>query len=143
MAASTTTSFSLKIKRSTTKMIQEEFADLEDPVLTARVIRFERQSVIMGVSSGIGRPEVEAELPKRDQLPNDNYRANATFKVFLKEVGRNSQKGPQLFVSRANAGLVVYLFENEVPEIQEGTVKIVAVSREANPPQERLVLEQK
>ena len=45
------------------KMIQEEFADLEDPVLTARVIRFERQSVIMGVSSGIGRPEVEAELP--------------------------------------------------------------------------------
>ena len=30
--------------------------------------------------------------------------------------------------------MVVYLFENEVPEIQEGTVKIVAVSREANPP---------
>jgi len=115
-------------------MIQEEFADLEDPVLTARVIRFERQSVIMGVSSGIGRPEVEAELPKRDQLPNDNYRANATFKVFLKEVSEIARKGPQLFVSRANAGLVVYLFENEVPEIQEGTVKIVAVSREANPP---------
>ena len=96
--------------------------------------RFERQSVIMGVSSGIGRPEVEAELPKRDQLPNDNYRANATFKVFLKEVSEIARKGPQLFVSRANAGLVVYLFENEVPEIQEGTVKIVAVSREANPP---------
>ena len=84
-------------------MIQEEFADLEDPVLTARVIRFERQSVIMGVSSGIGRPEVEAELPKRDQLPNDNYRANATFKVFLKEVSEIARKGPQLFVSRANA----------------------------------------
>ena len=56
-------------------MIQEEFADLEDPVLTARVLRFERQSVIMAVSSGLGRPEVEAELPRRDQLPNDNYRA--------------------------------------------------------------------
>merc|ERR1712138_166372 len=40
----------------------------------------------------------------------------------------------QLFVSRANAGLVVYLFENEVPEIQEGSVRIVAVAREANPP---------
>jgi N utilization substance protein A len=39
-----------------------------------------------------------------------------------------------LFVSRANAGLVVYLFENEVPEIQEGSVRIVAVAREANPP---------
>ena len=67
-------------------MIQEEFADLDDPVLTARVLRFERQSVIMAVSSGLGRPEVEAELPRRDQLPNDNYRANATFRVFLKEV---------------------------------------------------------
>jgi N utilization substance protein A len=37
-------------------------------------------------------------------------------------------------VSRSNAGLVVYLFENEVPEIQEGSVRIVAVAREANPP---------
>jgi len=44
------------------------------------------------------------------------------------------RRGPQLFVSRANAGLVVYLFENEVPEIQEGSVRIVAVAREANPP---------
>ena len=52
----------------------------------------------------------------------------------MKEVSEIARKGPQLFVSRANAGLVVYLFENEVPEIQEGTVKIVAVSREANPP---------
>ena len=115
-------------------MIQEEFADLDDPVLTARVMRFERQSVIMAVSSGLGRPEVEAELPRRDQLPNDNYRANATFKVFLKEVSDVPRRGPQLFVSRANAGLVVYLFENEVPEIQEGSVRIVAVAREANPP---------
>ena len=115
-------------------MIQEEFADLDDPVLTARVMRFERQSVIMAVSSGLGRPEVEAELPRRDQLPNDNYRANATFKVFLKEVSEVPRRGPQLFVSRANAGLVVYLFENEVPEIQEGAVRIVAVAREANPP---------
>ena len=44
------------------------------------------------------------------------------------------RRGPQLFVSRSNAGLVVYLFENEVPEIQEGSVRIVAVAREANPP---------
>ena len=123
-----------KLRDQQRRMIQEEFADLEDPVLTARVIRFERQSVIMAVSSGLGRPEVEAELPRRDQLPNDNYRANATFKVFLKEVSEVPRRGPQLFVSRSNAGLVVYLFENEVPEIQEGSVRIVAVAREANPP---------
>ena len=134
MAASTTKQvLAQKLRDQQRKMIQEEFADLEDPVLTARVIRFERQSVIMGVSSGIGRPEVEAELPKRDQLPNDNYRANATFKVFLKEVSEIQERATT-FVSRSNAGLVVYLFENEVPEIQEGSVRIVAVAREANPP---------
>jgi len=100
MAASTTKQvLAQKLRDQQRKMLQEEFAELEDPVLTARVIRFERQSVIMGVSSGIGRPEVEAELPKRDQLPNDNYRANATFKVFLKEVSEIARKGPHLFVS--------------------------------------------
>jgi N utilization substance protein A len=135
MAAATTKQvLAQKLRDQQRRMIQEEFADLEDPVLTARVIRFERQSIIMAVSSGLGRPEVEAELPRRDQLPNDNYRANATFKVFLKEVSEVPRRGPQLFVSRSNAGLVVYLFENEVPEIQEGSVRIVAVAREANPP---------
>ncbi|AFZ43356.1 NusA antitermination factor [Halothece sp. PCC 7418] len=123
-----------KLRDQERKMIQEEFQDLEETVLQARVIRFERQSVIMAVTSGYGRPEVEAELPRREQLPNDNYRANATFRVYLKEVREGVSRGPQLVVSRASAGLVAYLFENEVPEIQDEVVRIVAIAREANPP---------
>lgn len=123
-----------KLRDQQRKLIQEEFQDLESTVLQARVLRFERQSVIMAVSSGFGQPEVEAELPKREQLPNDNYRANATFKVYLKRVTEGPHKGPQLQVSRADAGLVVYLFANEVPEIEDEVVRIVAVAREANPP---------
>jgi transcription termination/antitermination protein NusA len=123
-----------KLRDQQRKLIQEEFQDLEGTVLQARVLRFERQSVIMAVSSGFGQPEVEAELLKRDQLPNDNYRANATFKVLLKKVSEGSHRGPQLLVSRADAGLVVYLFANEVPEIEDEIVRIVAVAREANPP---------
>jgi N utilization substance protein A len=88
----------------------------------------------MAVNSSFGQPEVEAELLKRDQLPNDNYRANATFKVYLKKVSEGAHRGPQLLVSRADAGLVVYLFANEVPEIEDEIVRIVAVAREANPP---------
>jgi N utilization substance protein A len=88
----------------------------------------------MAVTSGFGQPEVEAELPKREQLPNDNYRIGATFRVYLKKVSRGQQRGPQLLVSRADAGLVVYLFANEVPEIEDEVVRIVAVAREANPP---------
>ena len=123
-----------KLRDQQRKLVQEEFQELEGTILQARVLRFERQSVIMAVTSGFGQPEVEAELLKRDQLPNDNYRANATFKIYLKNVSEGSHRGPQLLVSRADAGLVVYLFENEVPEIQDDIVRIVAVAREANPP---------
>lgn len=123
-----------KLRDQQRKLVQEEFQDLEGTILQARVLRFERQSVIMAVNSGFGQPEVDAELLKRDQLPNDNYRANATFRVYLKKVSEGSHRGPQLLVSRADAGLVVYLFENEVPEIQDDVVRIVAVAREANPP---------
>ncbi|MGB3615757.1 MAG: transcription termination factor NusA [Elainellaceae cyanobacterium] len=125
---------SQKLRDQQRKIVQEEFKDLEGTVLQARVLRFERQSVIMAVTSGFGQPEVEAELPKREQLPNDNYRANATLRAYLKRVSEGSHRGPQLVVSRADAGLVVYLFANEVPEIEDEIVRIVAVAREANPP---------
>ena len=123
-----------KLRDQQRKLIQEEFKDLEGTVLQARVLRFERQSVIMAVSSGVGQPEVEAELPKREQLPNDTYRSNATFKIYLKKVRESPHRGPQLIVSRSAAGLVVELFSNEVPEIEEEIVRIVAVAREASPP---------
>jgi transcription termination/antitermination protein NusA len=123
-----------KLRDQQRKLIQEEFQELENQVLQARVLRFERQSVIMAVSSGVGQPEVEAELPKREQLPSDTYRSNATFKVLLRKVREGPHRGPQLIVSRASAGLVVELFANEVPEIEEEIVRIVAVAREANPP---------
>lgn len=123
-----------KLRDQQRKLIQEEFQELEGTVLQARVLRFERQSVIMAVNSGFGQPEVEAELRKKDQLPNDNYRANATFRVFLNKVLEGSHRGPQLLVSRTDAGLVVDLFATEVPEIEDEIVRIVAVAREANPP---------
>ena len=123
-----------KLRDQQRKLIQEEFQDLEDTVLQARVVRFERQSAIVAVTSALGQPEVEAELPKREQLPNDTYRSNTTFKVYLKKVRDTPNRGPQLMVSRAAAGLVVELFSNEVPEIEEEIVRIVAIAREAHPP---------
>ena len=123
-----------KLRDRQRKLIQDEFKDLENTILQARVLRFERQSVIVAVTSGLGQPEVEAELPKREQLPNDTHRSNSTFKVYLKKVRDTPHRGPQLIVSRAAAGLVVELFSNEVPEIEEEIVRIVAVAREAHPP---------
>ena len=123
-----------KLRDRQRQMIQEEFQELEGTVLQAKVLRFERQSTILSVNSGLGKPDVDAELPKREQLPNDNYRAGSTIKVYLKKVREGPHRGPQLLVSRADAGLVVYLFANEVPEIEDEVVRIVAVAREANPP---------
>jgi N utilization substance protein A len=123
-----------KLRDQQRKLVQEEFIDIEGSVLQARVVRFERQSAIVAVTSGLGQTEVEAELPKREQLPNDTYRSNATFKVYLKKVRDTPHRGPQLIVSRAAAGLVVELFSNEVPEIEEEIVRIVAIAREAHPP---------
>lgn len=124
-----------KLRDQQRKIIQEEFQELEGTVLQGRVLRFETTSVIVSVGSGFGQPEVEAELPKREQLAGEKpYRPNMTLKVYLKKVFEGSRRGPQLLVSRADAGLVVYLFANEVPEIEEEIVRIVAVAREANPP---------
>jgi len=123
-----------KLRDQQRKIIQEEFEQFEGTSLMGKVLRFERQSVILSVSSSFGQPDVEAELPQKEQLPNDNYRIGRTFKVFLKKVREGSQRGPQLLVSRGAAGLVVELFANEVPEIEEEIVRIVAVAREASPP---------
>jgi transcription termination/antitermination protein NusA len=122
-----------KLRDQQRKIIQEEFEQFEGTSLNGKVLRFERQSVILSVNSSFGQPDVEAELPQKEQLPNDNYRIGRTFKVFLKKVREGSQRGPQLLVSRATAGLVVELFANEVPEIEEELVRIVAVAREATP----------
>ena len=123
-----------KLRDRQRKIIQEEFEQFEGTALMGKVLRFERQSVILSVNSSFGQPDVEAELPQKEQLPNDNYRIGRTFKVFLKKVREGSQRGPQLLVSRGAAGLVVELFANEVPEIEEELVRIVAVAREASPP---------
>jgi len=127
--------FSQQLRDQQRKIIQEEFKELEGTVLQARALRFEGSAVIMGVTSGYGQAEVEAELPKNEQLPGESYnRSGGIFKVFLKKVWDGARRGPQLTVSRADPGLVVYLFANEVPEIEDEVVRIVAVAREANPP---------
>jgi transcription termination factor NusA len=124
-----------KLRDQQRKLIQEEFQELEGTVIQGRVLRFEGSSVILAVSSGFGQPEVEAELPRKEQLAAERpYRPNSTLKVYLKKIHETPRRGPQLVVSRADAGLVVYLFANEVPEIEDEIVRIVAIAREANPP---------
>ena len=65
-----------------------------------------------------------------DQVPGETYNVNDKIKVFVKRV-KSGYRGAQVLVSRSSPGLVRKLFEEEVPEIKQGTVIIKVVSREA------------
>ena len=65
-----------------------------------------------------------------DQVPGEKYNVNDRIKIFVKRVQANS-KSAQVLVSRAAPGLVKKLFEEEVPEIKQGTVVIKEITREA------------
>lgn len=71
-----------------------------------------------------------AALPKNEQVPGENLREGDTIKVFIVDV-KETPKGPRIMISRTHPGLVRRLFEQEVPEIYDGTIEIKSVSREA------------
>ena len=73
---------------------------------------------------------VEAVLPPPEQVPGEEYKHGARIRALVVAV-RKGMKGPSITVSRTHPNLVRKLFELEVPEVADGTVEIVALSREA------------
>lgn len=74
--------------------------------------------------------DVEALLPRREQVPGERYRHGERLRVFVVNVSRGL-KGPEIVVSRSHPDLVRRLFEREVPELVSGAVSIMSVAREA------------
>ena len=74
--------------------------------------------------------DVEALLPRREQVPGERYRHGERLRVYVVNVGRGL-KGPEIIVSRSHPELVRCLFEREVPELVSGAVSIMAIAREA------------
>ena len=122
-----------KLQQEQCRLIKEQFQELRGTVLPARVVRLDRKGIVMGISSGLGKPEVEAELPNYEKLPQDNYQVDGVFKVYLKKVYETPRSGPQLRVSRATTGLVAGILMESVPEIQQDIVQIVSVARDSIP----------
>ncbi|MCH4249839.1 MAG: transcription termination factor NusA [Microbacteriaceae bacterium] len=73
---------------------------------------------------------VEAVLPPEEQIPGESYPHGTRLRVYVTSVARG-RRGPQITVSRTHPGLVLRLFEFEVPEIGQGLVEIPAIAREA------------
>ena len=104
--------------------IYDEFSQKENEILTAIVQRVENKQVYVE----LGR--TEGILETKEQMPGEELKPNDRVKVYMLRVERMG-RGPQVFVSRTNPGLVKRLFELEVPEIVTGVVQIKSIAREA------------
>ena len=73
---------------------------------------------------------IEGKIPPQEQVPGEVYTHGDRIKCFVVEV-KQGLKGPEIMLSRSHPGLVKQLFALEVPEIKDGIVEIMGVSREA------------
>ena len=115
-----------KLRDAERDIAYEEFTEKENEILVSVVRRIENNNVFVD----IGKGQIEGILMPGDQIRGEKYEINDRIKVYVKKV-RTTTKGPQIVVSRASAGLVKRLFENEVPDIEQGVVVIKAIARDA------------
>lgn len=104
--------------------IYSEYADKQNELMTAVIQRIENDCIYVELG------KTEGILPAKEQMQGEKYNLGDRLKVYVVEV-RKSPKGPQVVVSRSHPQLVKRLFEQEVPEIQEGIVQIKSIAREA------------
>ena len=113
-----------RLREAERNHIIDEYSQYEDELVTGTVERRDNRFVYVKIGS------VEAVMPHRDQMPNEVYNPQDQIRVLVTHVGSDS-KGAQITVSRTAPDMVKRLFEQEVPEIYDGTVEIVSIAREA------------
>lgn len=112
-----------RVREAERDIIYSEYKDTVGDMVIGRVRRFEKGNIIVD----LGR--TDAILPRREQTPRESYRPGDRLQAMIKEVKRSS-RDPQVVLTRADPMLLIKLFEQEVPEIHEGAVRVVAVARE-------------
>ncbi|MEE4243432.1 MAG: transcription termination factor NusA [Desulfopila sp.] len=112
-----------KMKDAEKEIIYEMFKGRTGEVVSGIVQRFERGNMIVN----LGR--TDAVLPKDQQIPKRSFKQGDRIRAYLRDV-RQSSRDSQLILSRTCDEFLEKLFQLEVPEIAEGIVKIMGVSRE-------------
>ncbi len=113
-----------KVREAERRNVFDEFSSRVGEVVTGTVKRFEQGDIIVE----LGR--IEASLPRKEQSRAENYAIGDRVRTVIKNVNENL-KGPQVILSRTDPALLVKMFEQEVPEIYDGTVMIRGAVREA------------
>lgn len=114
------------IREAERGMLIEQYENKKEEIITATVYKTMTANGAVIVDTGTSRV---ALLPE-EQIPGEVYHEGDRIKVYVIEVRRET-RGPLVTLSRTHAGLVKRLFELEVPEIQDGTVEIKNIIREA------------
>ena len=113
-----------RLREAEREIVMAEYDDKIGTIINGLVSRVE--GMIVRVDLG----KAQGIMPKSEQIVGERYYPGQRLKVYLKDVER-SFRGPQLIVSRGNSAFVEYLFRNEVPEMEAGSVEIKAIAREA------------
>lgn len=113
-----------RLREAERNIILEEFEDKIGTVMTGVITRVEPRLVRidLGKANGI--------MPRSEQIDGEFYAVGERIKVYIKDIERKDTKA-QLILSRGNAEFIEYLFRQEVPELENGSVEIRGIAREA------------
>lgn len=113
-----------RIREAERDIVYKEFKGREGEMLTAMVQRVEGRMVLIDLG------HATAIMPPPEQVQRERYRPGDRIKVFLVAVNMTS-RGPEIVVSRSHPEMVRKLFTFEVPELQNDSVQIKSIAREA------------
>ncbi len=112
-----------RVKDAERDNIYEEYHDKKGDISNGFVQRIEGGNIIVNLGT------TEGVLPLNEQIFKEAYKRGDRIRSFICEV-KKITKGPQIILSRTHPGFLKKLFELEVPEIAEGLIEIINVSRE-------------
>src|SRR3989475_6222903 len=112
-----------RVRDAERDIIYNEFKGRKGELFSGIVQRFEKKNIIVN----LGR--TDAILPEKEQIPRERYRQGDRIRAYILDVELTG-KGPQIVLSRTHPGLLIKLFEQEVPEIYEGIVEVKGAARE-------------
>jgi N utilization substance protein A len=113
-----------RIREAERDTVYNKYAAKLNDIVTGTVQRFEQRNMYVLLDG-----KDEAMLPLSEQVPRENFRINDFIRAYVLDV-RKSPKGPSVILSRTAEGLVQRLLEFNVPEVEDGTVEIMAIARE-------------
>lgn len=112
-----------RLREAEKDIVYDDYKDRRGEIIHGIAQRFDKGGIIVN----LGR--AEAELPSKEQIPRESYKQGDRVRAYILDVKQFS-RGPQIILSRTHPNFLSALFENEVPEIAEGIVRIVQVARE-------------